>query len=129
MYAALGTAASGVFSNSEALWEYMLAASMHTGDRVWRMPLWEHFSKHVRHHHNVDVKPVGRSRRSRGNPCKTAAFLNEFVPCGDWLHLDMNNVIWSDGCDESYLREGMAGRPTRTLVEFLSQLVCNREQS
>ncbi|VEN51679.1 unnamed protein product, partial [Callosobruchus maculatus] len=31
---ALGASASGVWSNSEALWEYMLAASMHTGDRV-----------------------------------------------------------------------------------------------
>lgn len=61
----LGASASGVFSNSEALWEYMLAASMHTGDRVWRFPLWEHFTKLVAHHHNVDVKTYGRGGRPR----------------------------------------------------------------
>ncbi|KAL1516668.1 hypothetical protein ABEB36_000551 [Hypothenemus hampei] len=124
----LGGAASGVFSNSEALWEYMLAASMHTGDRVWRFPLWEHFTKLVSHHHNVDVKTYGRGGRPRcGEACKVAAFLNEFVPCGDWLHMDTYGVMRTDGKDYPYLREGMSGRPTRTLVEFLSQLVCHRE--
>ncbi|CAH1954149.1 unnamed protein product [Acanthoscelides obtectus] len=124
----LGAAASGVFSNSEALWEYMLAASMHTGDRVWRFPLWDHFTKLVAHHHDVDVKTFGRGGAPRcGEACKVAAFLNEFVPCGDWLHLDTYGVMLSNGKDYTYLRRGMSGRPTRTLVEFLSQLVCHRE--
>lgn len=124
----LGTAASGVFSNSEALWEYMLAASMHTGDRVWRFPLWDHFTKLVSHHHDCDVMTFGRGGKPRcGEACKVAAFLNEFVPCGDWLHLDTYGIMRSNGKDFSYLRQGMSGRPTRTLVEFLSQLVCHRE--
>lgn len=125
---ALGAATSGVFSNSEALWEYMLAASMHTGDRVWRMPLWEHFTKLLTHNPNCDVKTLGRrGRHHYGGACKAAAFLNEFVPCGDWLHIDNFGVMCSNGEDYPYLRKGMSGRPTRTLVEFLSQLVCHRE--
>lgn len=128
MKSSLGAAASGVFSNSEALWEYMLAASMHTGDRVWRFPLWEHFTKLLTHNPNVDVKTIGRRGHHRyGGACKCAAFLNEFVPCGDWLHLDTYGVMTSNGIDYPYLRKGMSGRPTRTLVEFLSQLVCHRE--
>ncbi|XP_056631500.1 cytosol aminopeptidase [Diorhabda sublineata] len=124
----LGAAATGVFSNSEALWEYMLASSMHTGDRVWRFPLWDHFTKLVAHHHDVDVKTFGRGGRPRcGEACKVAAFLNEFVPCGDWIHLDTYGVMLSNGKDFAYLRKGLSGRPTRTLVEFLSQLVCHRE--
>lgn len=128
MKQALGSGASGVFSNSEALWEYMLAASMHTGDRVWRFPLWEHFSKLVAGHHHCDVRTRGRGgRHACGGACKVAAFLNEFVPCGDWLHMDTYGVMTTTGKDYKYLREGMSGRPTRTLVEFLSQLVCHRE--
>lgn len=124
----LGAASSGVFSNSEALWEYMLAASMHTGDRVWRFPLWEHFSKLQVNFSNVDTRTLGRKgKKWYGGACKAAAFLNEFVPCGDWLHLDTFGVMWSNGIDYPYLRKGMSGRPTRTLVEFLSQLVCHRE--
>lgn len=125
---ALGSGASGVFSNSEALWEYMLAASMHTGDRVWRLPLWDHFTKIVAGHTNCDVRTRGRgSNRKSGGACRVAAFLNEFVPCGDWLHLDTFGVMLSNGVDFRYLRPGMSGRPTRTLVEFMSQLVCHRE--
>lgn len=127
MERALGDAASGVFSNSEALWEYMLAASMHTGDRVWRFPLWNHYTKLISRFHNVEVKTIGRGHYN-GGACKVAAFLHEFVPCGDWLHMDTFGVMWTDGKDYPYLREGMAGRPTRTLVEFLSQLVCHREE-
>lgn len=128
MREALGSGASGCFSNSEALWEYMLAASMHTGDRVWRFPLWKHFTKLVAGHPHVDVRTSGRGGRHLcGGACKVAAFLNEFVPCGDWLHLDTYGVMLSNGVDYRYLRKGMSGRPTRTLVEFLSQLVCHRE--
>ncbi|CAH0547406.1 unnamed protein product [Brassicogethes aeneus] len=124
----LGAAASGVFSNSEALWEYMLASSMHTGDRVWRFPLWDHFTQLVANHHSVEVKTYGRGGRPRcAGACRVAAFLNEFVPCGDWLHIDTYGVMHTDGKDYPYLRRGMTGRPTRTLVEFLSQLVCHRE--
>ncbi|CAH2019747.1 unnamed protein product [Acanthoscelides obtectus] len=122
------TAASGVWTNSEALWEYMLAASMHTGDRVWRFPLWDHFTKMIAGHHAVDTKTYGRGGKPRcGENNKVAAFLNEFVPCGDWLHIDSYGVMFSTGEDYPYLRRGMSGRPTRTLVEFLSQLVCHRE--
>lgn len=128
MRRALGAASCGVFSNSEALWEYMLAASMHTGDRVWRFPLWEHFTKLLTSADNVDVQTIGKKGRHRyGGACKCASFLNEFVPCGDWLHMDTLGVMWSNGKDYPYLRKGMSGRPTRTLVEFLSQLVCHRE--
>ncbi|CAH2005789.1 unnamed protein product [Acanthoscelides obtectus] len=125
---AIGASACGVWSNSEALWEYMLAASMHTGDRVWRFPLWDHFTKLIADHHAVDTKTYGRGGTPRcGENNRVAAFLNEFVPCGDWLHIDSYGVMFSNGEDYPYLRRGMSGRPTRTMVEFLSQLVCHRE--
>lgn len=124
----LGSSASGVFTNSEALWEYVLAASMHTGDRVWRMPLWEHFRYLLTDTNTVDIQTHGQGPKVKcGGACRIAAFLNEFVPCGDWLHIDMNGVMATDGYEYPYLRRGMSGRPTRTLVEFLSQLVCHKE--
>lgn len=116
---ALGQAATVVCTNSEALWEYMLAASMHTGDRVWRMPLWRHFSRLLLNNHDADVLINAKNKTLKshyGGPCKMAAFFNEFVPCGDWIHLDTNGVMHSNGKDFAYLRHGMSGRPTRTLV-------------
>lgn len=124
----LGAGGTGVFSNSDVLWEYMLAAAMHTGDKVWRLPLWDYYRQLIVGHHNCDLKTIGRGgKKLCGGACKVAAFLNEFVPCGDWIHMDTFGVMYTNGKEFKYLREGMAGRPTRTLVEFMSQLVCHRE--
>lgn len=46
----------------------------------------------------------------------------EFVPKGDWLHLDTAGVMATTE-NLPYLAKGMTGRPTRTLVEFISSLV------
>ncbi|EDW27429.1 GL13212 [Drosophila persimilis] len=121
MRQALDESAAGVFTNSEILWQQIKHASMHTGDRVWRFPLWKYYSKAVRAGGRSDVQNYGIDRG--GRPCKAAAFLREFVPCGQWMHIlsiDATNVMVTKGFEYEYLRKGMAGRPTRTLVEFIA---------
>jgi len=143
----LSTAASGVFTNSERMWEVLKLASAHTGDRVWRLPLFRHYCKKLTNSSAVELKTMGRYgpisgiNRGRsgvigdnsdwsGEPCRAAAFLREFVPCGEWVHVDNFGVMVSDGVtDASYLRKGMTGRPTRTLIEFLYQIVNNEQLS
>eukprot|EP00099_Drosophila_melanogaster_P021115 NP_648244.1 Sperm-Leucylaminopeptidase 1 [Drosophila melanogaster] len=122
MRQSLDEAACGVFTNSEILWQQIKHASMHTGDRVWRFPLWNFYSKAVRAGGRSDVQNYGIGRG--GRPCKAAAFLREFVPCGQWMHIDATNVMVTNGIDFEYLRRGMAGRPTRTLIEFIAQTIC-----
>lgn len=56
--------------------------------------------------------------------CTCAAFLKEFIPPVDWIHMDTYGVMLTDGTSHHYLRRGMSGKPTRTLVEFLAQLAC-----
>jgi hypothetical protein len=36
---------------------------------------------------------------------------------------DASSVMTTDGKDLSYLKRGMSGRPTRTLIEFIAQSV------
>lgn len=123
----LSTSAVGVFTNSDRLWKQMRISGIHTGDRVWRMPLFEQYRTKMVKSSSFDTKNYGR-RPFSGDPCRCAAFLKEFVPCGEWLHVDNFGVMLSDGItDPPYLRRGMTGRPTRTLVEFLSQLCCRHE--
>lgn len=118
----MGSCATGVFSNSEDLWQQMRMAGVHTGDRVWRFPLWKYYNKQMTSQRNVEVQNTGLGKG--GDPCKAAAFLWEFVPCGEWIHLDAYATMLTDGCEFPYLRKGMSGRPVRTIVEFLAQLVC-----
>jgi len=47
MRVALGGAATGVFTNSTALYEILKCSGVDSGDRVWRMPLWQHYTKQV----------------------------------------------------------------------------------
>ncbi|XP_053691914.1 cytosol aminopeptidase-like [Sabethes cyaneus] len=117
-----GKVCSAVFTNSEALWQRIKSAGVHTGDRVWRLPLWDYFTEQIRSVEHVDVQNVGRC--VGGEPCCQAAFLREFLPCGQWMHVDANNVMTTLGVDYPYLRHGMAGRPTRTLIEFIAQSIC-----
>lgn len=44
MRIALGGAATGVFTNNSSLFEKLRNAGTLTGDRVWRFPLWQHFT-------------------------------------------------------------------------------------
>lgn len=44
---ALGSGATGVYSNSGVLWQILQQMGSVTGDRVWRMPLWKHYSSQI----------------------------------------------------------------------------------
>lgn len=120
MRVALGGLATGVFTNSNELWKTLSQAGAYTGDRVWRFPLWKCYSKIVTDFQAVDVNNVGKGGKG-GGACTAAAFLKEFSPPGDWLHLDIAGVMGPKD-DLPYLHSGMTGRPTRTLTQFLMQL-------
>jgi len=121
--AAFGRACSAAFTPSDQLWERLQAAGVHTGDRMWRMPLWDFYRKQMKTSSRVDLRNVGIGRG--GGACKAAAFLNEFVATDNWVHIDAFNVIRANGVDEKYLKRGMAGRPTRTLIEFIAKMCCD----
>ncbi|XP_040118323.1 cytosol aminopeptidase-like [Oryx dammah] len=113
---ALGSGATGVFTNSSWLWNKLFEASIETGDRVWRMPLFEHYRRQVIDCQLADVNNIGKYRSA--GACTAAAFLKEFVTHPKWAHLDIAGVMTNKD-EVPYLHKGMAGRPTRTLIEFL----------
>lgn len=117
MAVALGSGATGVFSNSKVLWEAMHEAGTLSGDRVWRMPLWKHYSTQVTDFGLADVHNLGKYSRDGGS-CTAASFLKEFVTCDHWMHMDIAGVM--ENKDEvAYLGKGMSGRPTRTVATFV----------
>lgn len=108
-----------MFSNSNKLYTILECAGSQTGDRVWRMPLWKHFTKHIAENQAYDLNNI--SNKKGGGSCSAAAFLREFVPeRTEWLHLDIAGVLGVQD-DTPYLHKGMTGRPTRTLIEFIER--------
>lgn len=116
---ALGAGATGVYTNSQELWGHIEKAAYTSGDRMWRMPLFQLYNKQVQSDW-ADLLNVGKKPRSGGS-CTAAAFLKEFVTCDSWAHLDIAGVM--QNTDEvPYIGKGMSGRPTRTIVELASRL-------
>lgn len=117
MVVALGNTATGVYSNDTSLFNRLERAGSITGDRVWRFPLWQSYTKQITEFNAFDLNNIGKGKG--GGSCTAAAFLREFVPKNtSWMHLDIASVMGPDS-NTSYLSKGMTGRPTRTLIELL----------
>ena len=120
MNVALGSAATGVFATSTSYWNVLHDAGVRTGDRVWRMPLFNHYTKQTTDSQLADVLNIGK-HAGQGGACIAAAFLREFVTHPNWLHMDIAGTM--ENKDEvPYLSKGMAGRPLRTLVQFVNDV-------
>lgn len=116
---ALGDCVTGIFTNSDPLWESIQQAGKETGDRVWRLPLYSHFTNQMTEHEAYDLNNMGKGKG--GGSCCAAAFLREFVPKSqNWMHADIAGVM-CETSDQSYVGSGsaMTGRPVRTLIEFI----------
>lgn len=116
---ALGQGATGVFTNSSTLWNCIFQAGFNCGERMWRMPLYKHYTEQIKSD-VADLRNTGK-KRSAGS-CTAAVFLKEFVDAKHWAHFDIAGVMDNSSNAIPYLNKGMSGRPTRALVEIARKL-------
>jgi len=121
MCVATGWACAGCFTWSSNLAEQLTKAGVETGDRIWRMPVFNSHKKKIAPAQLADLNNTGPRW---GGACNAAAYLRSFVPADgpEYAHLDIAGVM--DTCpgadDPSYISKGMTGRPTRTLAGFMT---------
>ncbi|XP_043642998.1 cytosol aminopeptidase [Drosophila teissieri] len=120
---AFGGGATGIWSNSHYIWKQFQRAGSISGDRVWRLPLWQYYRRQVTDERAYDLSNNGRGLASS---CLAAAILHELVPCVDWAHLDTRGtgLLTKYGLVPYLTKKRMTGRPTRTLVQFVYQMAC-----
>ncbi|MFA5631659.1 MAG: leucyl aminopeptidase [Porticoccaceae bacterium] len=111
---ALGNHASGLFSNDDELAAELTAAGEQSGDRAWRLPLWEEYDKQLKSNF-ADMANVGGRN---GGSITAACFLARFTKEMRWAHLDIAGTAWHSG-----ERKGATGRPVSLLVEYIAQQV------
>ncbi|HEX6992843.1 MAG TPA: leucyl aminopeptidase [Gammaproteobacteria bacterium] len=109
---ALGTVASGLYANDDALGDELFACAEVSGDRAWRMPLWDEYQEQLKSNF-ADMSNLG------GRPAGSvtaACFLARFARKYRWAHLDIagTNAVTGD-------EKGATGRPVPLLAEFLMQ--------
>lgn len=141
---AFDDSATPVFTNAKHLWSKFKVSGSQSGDKIWAMPMLEHFHGKIGSCFGADSVNVGNKR---GRGCKyqfsllncevfqynkknifylgkIACFLESFCEC-DFIHLDTfgAGLINPEDTAFSYLGENlMSGRPTRTIIEFLLQM-------
>lgn len=116
---ALGTHASGLFTNSQELGEKLRESGERTGERVWQLPLWKPYYDQLKSD-VADMKNVG------GRPAgaiTAAAFLSNFVGETPWAHLDIAGTAWIQETSEqkSYTPKGATGIGVRLIIDYLTR--------
>ncbi len=107
---ALGSKASGIMSNDDDLAEALLQAGEQSGDRGWRLPIWEEYVEQLESPF-ADLQNIGG--REAGT-ITAGCFLGEFVEKGTpWAHIDIAGTAWQTR------KEGATGRPVPLLAEYV----------
>lgn len=107
---ALGSHASGLYSNQDTLAKALLKAGEESLDRAWHMPLWPEYDKQLESSY-ADMKNVGGSE---GGSVTAACFLARFNKDQRWAHLDIAGTAWA-----TPEHKGASGRPVALLSRYL----------
>ena len=111
---ALGKHATGLLSNHNPLAHELLNASDQSGDRAWRLPLWDEYQEQL----ESPFADFGNIGGRAGGTITAACFLSRFAKKYNWAHLDIAGTAWRSGGKD----KGSTGRP----VSMLSQFLLNR---
>ena len=107
---ALGNHATAVYANDDALGDALIEAGEYSGDRGWRMPLWDEYQPSLKSQF-ADMANIGTG----GAGSVTAAcFLSRFAEEMSWAHLDIAGTAFPRGP-----QNGATGRPVGMLFRYL----------
>lgn len=114
---ALGSEASGLMSNNDALADLLIQAGSSTFERVWRLPLYEEYRDTLKSD-IADIRNIGG--RSAGSIC-AALFLQEFVGKTPWAHFDIASTAYLSENRRYHPKYG-TGVGVRLMIDFLENL-------
>ncbi|MEI6638539.1 MAG: leucyl aminopeptidase [Chlorobium sp.] len=83
---ALGYAVAGLFSNNDKLADEIFQAGEQSGEKVWRMPLWDLYDEQIK----SDVADVSNTGGRGAGSVTAAKFLEKFIDGHtNWAHIDI----------------------------------------
>jgi leucyl aminopeptidase len=116
---ALGLEMAGVFANQDKVWTALDQSSSATGDRVWRMPLGEHYRREMDSPF-ADIKNISSSGFAGSSI--GAVFLEEFIDAKrPWAHIDIAGVATSKSSKSTQPVPFATGWGVRLLNDFVDQ--------
>ncbi len=113
-----GYTAAALFSNDDQLANHLTMAGQKSGERLWRLPLWDDYADDMK----SDVADIKNfSGKPVAGAISAAKFLEFFIDeHPSWAHLDIAGVAFGD---TPYAKGKTAtGYGVRLLVEFIQSL-------
>lgn len=114
MQVALGEHAIGYFANDDSVAERIEEGSVSSGERVWRMPLWDVYDQQLK----SDVADWKHAGGRPGGAITAARFLSKFVDDVPWAHLDIAGLM-EQSSDKGYNPKGSKGPGVRLILDVL----------
>jgi leucyl aminopeptidase len=114
---ALGHTAAGTMSNDEAWVTRFLDIAATSGERYWRLPLFEDFTTQIK----SDIADLKNTGGRAGGAETAGAFLKEFVADVPWIHLDIAGVAYLDH-ESAFQAKGPTGTPVRAFLAVAEAL-------
>jgi leucyl aminopeptidase len=114
---ALGNLAAGIFTDDESLASELTGAGAATGERLWRLPVWDDYLTEMR---GEVADLVNSSGAREGGAILGAVFLKHFARGLAWAHLDIAGTAWTQA-DRPHEPRGPTGFGVRLLLEWLSR--------
>ena len=112
---ALGHECAGLMTEDDRLSRDLIHAGEATGERLWRLPLWDEYRENLKSEW-ADMKNTGGRNAGTVN---AGLFLKEFVPAGiPWAHLDIAGTAHLEKEHGGY-DPGATGFGVALTVEFL----------
>jgi leucyl aminopeptidase len=116
--AALGYVAAGLLSNNDELADKLLKTSQLTGEKLWRLPLWDDY-KDMMNSDIADIKNL--SSMPLAGAITAAKFLEVFIDGHtNWAHLDIAGLAFGDS-EFAKMKSGTA-YGVRLLTAFLREM-------
>lgn len=116
--ATLGYHAAGLFTQNDEFATQLTAAADRTGERLWRLPLWDAYREDIK----SDVADVKNfSGKPLAGAISAAKFLEVFTEKHPaWAHLDIAGMAFAD--TEFGTQKNATGFGIRLLVDYLRHL-------
>ncbi len=116
---ALGHCCAGILGNDDALTDGLIKAGEATGDRLWKLPLWDDYKKQIEGTH-ADLCNIGPGREA--GAIQGAAFIQHFVGDTPWAHLDIAGVAYGVKGVPHLSPKHATGFGVRLLVRWIMDL-------